>query len=92
MNRTGECSADYPGYSFGIVVTCQNDRSQIKNKAIAMRTLKSRLYEKQEDEKRSEMEKFYGAKARDCMGESDSLVCISAISDGEGFTHFGGIG
>lgn len=46
----------------GIVVTCQNDRSQIKNKASAMRTLKSRLYEKQEDEKRSEMEKFYGEK------------------------------
>ncbi|KRP35955.1 MAG: peptide chain release factor 2 [Opitutaceae bacterium BACL24 MAG-120322-bin51] len=46
----------------GIVVTCQNDRSQIKNKATAMRTLKSRLYEKQEDEKRSEIEKFYGEK------------------------------
>ena len=46
----------------GIVVTCQNDRSQVKNKATAMRTLKSRLYEKQEDEKRSEMEKFYGEK------------------------------
>ncbi len=46
----------------GIVVTCQNDRSQIKNKASAMRTLKSRLYEKQEDEKRSEIEKFYGEK------------------------------
>ena len=46
----------------GIVVTCQNDRSQIKNKASAMRTLKSRLYEKKEDEKRSEIEKFYGEK------------------------------
>ncbi|MDG1241341.1 MAG: peptide chain release factor 2 [Opitutae bacterium] len=46
----------------GIVVTCQNDRSQIKNKASAMRTLKSRLYEKQEDEKRSEIDKFYGEK------------------------------
>jgi peptide chain release factor 2 len=46
----------------GLVVTCQNDRSQIKNKATAMKTLKSRLYEKQEDEKRSELEKFYGEK------------------------------
>ena len=27
-----------------------------------MRTLKSRLYEKKEDEKRSEMERFYGEK------------------------------
>lgn len=46
----------------GIIVTCQNERSQIKNKASALRTLKSRLYEKQEDEKRSEMEKFYSEK------------------------------
>ena len=29
-----------------------------------MKTLKSRLYEKLEDEKRSEMEKFYGEKGR----------------------------
>lgn len=46
----------------GIVVTCQNDRSQHKNKASAMKTLKSRLYEKQLDDKRAEMEKFYGEK------------------------------
>ena len=46
----------------GIVVTCQNERSQHKNKASAMKTLKSRIYEKQQDEKRSEMERFYGDK------------------------------
>ena len=46
----------------GIVVTCQNERSQIKNREQAMKTLKSRLYEKMEDEKRSQMEKFYGEK------------------------------
>ncbi len=46
----------------GLVVTCQNERSQMKNKATAMRTLKSRLFEKREDEKRSEMERFYGEK------------------------------
>lgn len=46
----------------GIVVSCQNDRSQHKNRAAAMKVLKSRLYEKREDEKRSEMEKFYGEK------------------------------
>lgn len=46
----------------GIVVTCQNERSQHKNKASALKTLKSRIYEKLLDEKRSEMERFYGAK------------------------------
>ena len=45
-----------------IVVQCQNERSQMKNRATALKMLKSRLYEKYEDEKRAEMEKFYGAK------------------------------
>ena len=45
-----------------IVVQCQNQRSQLKNKQTAMKVLKSRIYEKQQDEKRAEMEKFYGEK------------------------------
>lgn len=67
VNRT-ESAVRITHIPTGIVVTCQNDRSQIKNKATAMRTLKSRLYEKQEDEKRSEMEKFYGAKGEIAWG------------------------
>ena len=46
----------------GIVVVCQNERSQIKNRAAALNVLKARLYEKRQDEQRSEMEKFYGEK------------------------------
>ena len=46
----------------GIVVVCQNERSQIKNRASAMSVLKARLYERKLDEQRSEMEKFYGEK------------------------------
>ena len=67
VNRT-ESAVRITHLPTGIVVTCQNDRSQIKNKATALRTLKSRLYEKQEDEKRSEMEKFYGSKGEIAWG------------------------
>lgn len=46
----------------GMVVVCQNERSQIKNRASAMSVLKARLYERRLDEQRSEMERFYGEK------------------------------
>ena len=46
----------------GIVVVCQNERSQIKNKATAMVVLKARIYERKQDEQRAEMDKFYGEK------------------------------
>ena len=46
----------------GIEVKCQNERSQHKNKAVAMQMLMSRLYRLRESEKEEELKKAYGAK------------------------------
>ena len=46
----------------GIVVQCQNERSQHKNRATAMKVLRSRLFELQQDERRQAREKLEGDK------------------------------
>jgi peptide chain release factor 2 len=46
----------------GIVVTCQNEKSQLKNKDTAMSILRSRLYELEEAKRREEIEALRGEK------------------------------
>lgn len=52
----------------GIVVACQAERSQHKNRSKAMKMLKARLYEWHEDRNRKDMEKFYGQKGEIAWG------------------------
>ena len=47
----------------GVIVTCQNERSQIKNLASAMKVLKARLYELEQQRRQEELEKLKGPKS-----------------------------
>ncbi len=52
----------------GIVVAVQSERSQHKNRAKAMSMLKARIYEYEQDRKRRDLERFYGAKGEIAWG------------------------
>lgn len=51
----------------GIVVTCQNERSQLKNKQQAIEVLKARLY----DEEKRKQEEELGSERRNKIGSGD---------------------
>jgi len=52
----------------GIVVQCQNERSQHKNRAMAMKVLKARLYEVEVKEKNQKMEEIHASKKEIAWG------------------------
>ncbi len=52
----------------GIVVQCQNERSQHKNKAMALKILKARLYERELKEKEEKLQSFHNTKKEIAWG------------------------
>jgi peptide chain release factor 2 len=46
----------------GVIVACQIERSQPKNRAKALQMLKAKLYQIEEDKRRAEIDKAYGGK------------------------------
>jgi peptide chain release factor 2 len=62
VNRT-ESAVRLTHLPTGLVVQCQNDRSQLKNKASAMSVLKSRLFVIREAEQKAKLEGIAGAQS-----------------------------
>src|SRR5215470_14789162 len=64
----------------GIVVTCQNERSQIQNRELALRVLKSKLYELEIEEREREAARLKGVHVSAGLGSPIRTITIHPYS------------
>ena len=63
-----ETAVQLTHFPTGIQIRCTAERSQHKNRSLALKMLKAKLYQLEEDKKRSEMERQYGEKGEIAFG------------------------
>ena len=73
----------------GIVVTCQNEKSQLQNKDAAIRVLKSRLYEIEQQKRRDQIDELRGERMENSFGSQIPQLCAVPVSAGQGCARSG---